>query len=208
MNGGTSVFSVSAAGQMTSPTILTGNGSINFVGNAVLVGNNTSLRWAATAFAAVTTDTTLSRASAGVLAIGAGVGAAGDDSGTLRAKLINTGQITQPARLTAQSASIAATPIKAGAATLPAGLYRVNYYLNATTAGTAGTVTFSVTYTDDTTAQTQTSVAVNLNTVGAAAHGDMILYTAGGVDVQFVATVAGATGSPAYALTVQAERLA
>jgi hypothetical protein len=151
-------------------------------------------------------DLAITRKSSGILQIAEG-GAAGNN-GSLDCLLVNTGQIAQPARLTAQTASVPATSLQTQTAgILPAGLYRLTYYLNVIVAGTAGTVQFEITYTDDTTAQTQTSTAVSLTTLGNAAQGVFVFYTAGGVNVQYETIVSGETGAPEYNLTIQAERL-
>ena len=211
-NGGALNFSVNASG------LITCNGlTVQTVGN-ILAGTFAGLGstgvtlsaasfvgWSSTAAQTGTRDTSLNRGSAGVVQVG--VGGAGD-GGSLRCLLLNTGQITQPARQAAQTASIAATSIQTNVpGILPAGLYRVTYYLNVTTAGTAGTVQLNLTYTDDAIAQTQHSASVSMTTLGNMAQGVFVFYTAGAVNVQYSTTVAGATGTPAYSLNLQAERL-
>jgi hypothetical protein len=211
-NGGALNFSVNSSGIITANGLTvqtTGNilaGTFAGMGSAGLtLSSGTFLGWSSTAAQTGTRDTSLNRGAAGVVQVG--LGAAGD-AGSLRCLLVNTGQITQPARLAAQTASIAATSIQTNVpGILPAGLYRLTYYLNVTTAGTAGTVQLTVTYTDDAGAKTQTSTAVSMTTLGNSAQGVFVLYTAGAVNVQYATTVAGATGAPAYSLTMQAERL-
>jgi hypothetical protein len=192
----------------TSQAIINNVGSLQLRNSAA---NNAGMVqwWSAVTATAGTCDTSLYRYGVGILAVGGStnVGATADN-GSLRCLLVNTGQITQPPRATGQTASIVGTPIVTdGGGSLPAGLYRITFYLNVTTAGTAGTVQLILGYTDDAGAKTQNSTAVNMTTVGNMISGVFAFYTTGAVGVVYQTAVSGAAGAPAYSLTMQVERL-
>jgi hypothetical protein len=223
-NGAASTsFSLTATGALYAANVISSPVGVNVGTSQAIINNVGSLQlrnsaannagmvqwWSAVTATAGTCDTSLYRYGVGILAVGGStnVGVTGDN-GSLRCLLVNTGQITQPARATGQTASIVGTPIVTdGAANLPAGLYRVTYYINVTAAGTAGTVQFLIGYTDDAGSKTQTGTSVSLTTLGNMASGVMVLYTTGAAQVLYMATVAGATGTPTYSLTLQVERL-
>jgi hypothetical protein len=108
--------------------------------------------------------------------------------------------------LTAQSAAISAANFTN---TTPAGLYKVDYYLECTTADAAeaDTVTFGITYTDTVgpTTQTSAALAVTATTTGTTAvKGTFLLKLVSG-NVQYLSTVSGdGIGATAkYALTAR-----
>lgn len=111
------------------------------------------------------------------------------------------------AALTAQAASIAATTLYTPP--LAAGFYRLNGYLVVTTAGTAGTVILSYSYRDPSaTIQSPAQSVLNLNTLGTYSRTNQIFYVdASGTPIQFSATVAGASGSPQFALFIILEKM-
>lgn len=205
------------AGYIASPSQLIcqtpGNGGISLQSTQGQMNGGYLLCWSQSPNSSASTDAILSRKAPGVLQIAVAPGngtTAPGNNGSLDCLLVNTGQIQQPARLTAQTTAIPATPIQTqSAGVLPAGLYRVNYCLNITTADAAdpGTIDLSITWTDDTTAQTFTTPTVPVASLGAYQSGSHVLYSAGAVNVSFSTTLAGVTGAPAYALTIQAERL-
>ena len=118
--------------------------------------------------------------------------------------------VTSPTRLTAQTASIAATNLQCTAAICPAGTYRISFSAVNTTAGTAGdTLTLNCLSTDDKGADTQSSSAFSLSaaTPSAAYSYSCLVYTTGSVNIQYSTTVSSTAGSPAYSLSVYMERL-
>lgn len=101
-----------------------------------------------------------------------------------------------PIRLTAQSASIGATAF----ATEPSpGFYALGGLVQCTTAGTAGTVTLTLRWTDDAGATSAASAALTLAAVGRDAILMRPIRIASG-NVTYETTVAGATGNPRYAV--------
>lgn len=80
-------------------------------------------------------------------------------------------------------------------------------YCSCTTAGTAGTVTPALKWNDDTTVQTLTLTAVGLTTQGSYTSQTLFVKAKAGQTIQYSATVVGATGSPQYALYVNAKSL-
>lgn len=111
--------------------------------------------------------------------------------------------------LTGQTITIAATPLHVGGATAPAGLYRVSYYIYTTTAGSAGTATITFAWNDGTTARTKVSISISLNTTGPTGfdEGAHTVRADGANDITVAVTVAGAVGSPIFAIYATLERL-
>jgi len=103
------------------------------------------------------------------------------------------------AKATAQTATIAATALYAHPAANST-LYQVVWYLVTTTAGTGGTVSFTLTWNDGT-AQTFTSGNLNLNAQGSLSGTVLVKANSGAVN--YSTTVTGATGSPQYSIDVR-----
>jgi WD40 repeat protein len=100
--------------------------------------------------------------------------------------------------LTGQTADVASSKITNATA---AGMYRVEYVLADTTSDiTAGTVTLTISWTDDVGATTAT--ANQLLTGTGRMPGDVVLYLASG-DITFATTHTGIFGSAAYALRIR-----
>lgn len=116
---------------------------------------------------------------------------------------------------TAQTASIAATAINAiknnvsGAYPVDTNMARVCGVIYTTTAGTGGTVSASISYTDTTgTAQTDTLISsVSLTTLGAHSGNCIVLAAKDNAAISYSTTVSGATGSPQYMLKLSLEKL-
>lgn len=107
--------------------------------------------------------------------------------------------------LQAQASSIGSTHLITGAAV---GLYKVACYLETTTAGSAGTVSLAITYSDDNGAQSinpLTAATLSLATTGFI-QGSQVIYANGG-NVSFSTTVTSALGSPKYNLYIGVYRI-
>ena len=105
--------------------------------------------------------------------------------------------------LTGQSASIGATNFT-NAQT--AGLYRVNYYLEATTLNIGATsIMLTVSFTDDAGATTVTSIALPLTALGRTS-GVFYAQLASGA-FTYATTLIDATGLARYSLYMSCERL-
>jgi len=117
----------------------------------------------------------------------------------------NTGdQIITNIQLTAKVAAIGSTNITG---TNTAGLYRVSYYLEDTTADiTAGTIMVTIGWTDDAGATTTSSVALPLTAVGRTS-GNLYIRVLGTGSIQYSTTLVGIIGTSQYALFISAERL-
>jgi hypothetical protein len=103
---------------------------------------------------------------------------------------------------TAQTADIASTKLTD---TCPAGMYRVSYVIEDTTADvTAGIVTLTISWTDDVGATTATATQT-LATTGRQA-GVVTLYLASG-NITYATTHSGTIGSAQYALRMRCEYL-
>jgi len=109
------------------------------------------------------------------------------------------------ASLTAQTASVASTPLF----TAPvAGTYRATVTLITTAAGSAGTVDASIISNNGSAANTQTTATCSLATLGTELSQVVTFYSAAGQVVDYSTTVASAAGSPAYSVSVVVEQLA
>lgn len=111
--------------------------------------------------------------------------------------------------LTGQTGSIAAANLTWDGGMAPAGMYRVSCAQNCTTAGTGGTATLELLWTGNGVSRTVPVVVTALNSTGVtgAGYNTVPLYTDGGAHIQYQVTVAGAAGSPQYALQLALERL-
>jgi hypothetical protein len=108
--------------------------------------------------------------------------------------------------LTARTASISTTTAIA-TPTGGAGLYRVIVDMVVTTAGTAGTVTATITTNNGSASFAQTSSALSLTTLGNELSVSFTSRCGSATNIQYATTVSGATGSPQYSLTIRAEYL-
>lgn len=108
--------------------------------------------------------------------------------------------------LSNQAASIADTTIFTPAA---AGMYRASVYAEVTTAGTAGTVSFQIKYSDDNGAQAVDPLPVaNLSLAATGFSQGMIVIRSGSATaIKYNATVTGLLGTPKFALKIILERL-
>ena len=103
--------------------------------------------------------------------------------------------------LTGQTASIGATNLLASAT---AGLYRVVWYLRASSAGAAGTCLLTLAWNDGS-AQSFTSSTIALSVLGSALSGTTVLRSAAAQAITYETTVAGAVGDPQYQLDIRIE---
>ncbi len=110
--------------------------------------------------------------------------------------------------LTAQAASIGSTTLYAVPAS-GAGMYRISYYLDVSTAGTAGTVTVTFGWTDATSStESKTSASVSLGAVaGGFAQEVITFYSKASVNITYLTTFTIGTGSPQYELRTRLEYL-
>lgn len=106
------------------------------------------------------------------------------------------------ANRTAQAATINTTTLFTPAAD---GIYRINVYASCTTAGSGGTATPVIGWRDDTTTQSLSLSAVNLTVQGSYSNQSITVKCKSGQPITYGCTVAGATGSPQYALYVNIE---
>jgi hypothetical protein len=103
---------------------------------------------------------------------------------------------------TAQSASVTTTNLQCGGAVCPAGVYRVTVYHVVTTAGSAGTLSTTVGWNDGTAARTKKPAAdVDMSSTNYDT-GQATIVADGVNNITYSTTVAGATGSPVYAVYV------
>ncbi|SAL09343.1 parallel beta-helix repeat-containing protein [Caballeronia udeis] len=105
--------------------------------------------------------------------------------------------------LTGQTAQIpATTPL---IAPLIAGMFRINFYLTITTAGTGGTFTPNFSFNDGSGPKTVSGGAANA-TAGGYSEGSIVFYT-GNVTFDFGVAASGITGSPVFSLYMTVERI-
>jgi uncharacterized protein (DUF1684 family) len=109
-----------------------------------------------------------------------------------------------PVNLTAQAAAINATTLYAAPA---AGMYRVSVDGIVTTVGTAGTLGITIASNNGVAALSQTSGTANLTVLGAEISTEFTLYSAAGQNITYATALAGATGTPAYALRIRVSYL-
>ena len=106
--------------------------------------------------------------------------------------------------LTAQTGSISNTTIFTPSA---AGMYKASVYMVTTTAGSAGTVSCTIGWTDSAAAQTATPASTLTLTSNTYSSGIAVIYSAASDAITYSTTVSGAVGSPAYQLVISLERL-
>lgn len=109
-----------------------------------------------------------------------------------------------PINLTAQAATINTTTVYTPASD---GVYRINVYSSCTTAGSAGTMTPTLGWKDDTTTQTLSLTPLALNSLGGYITQSVVAKCKSGQPITYAAVVAGAVGSPQFALYVSIEPL-
>jgi hypothetical protein len=106
--------------------------------------------------------------------------------------------------LTNQSAAIAATTILA---TPRPGMWRINYSIEITTAGTAGTIQLQIGWSSPAGVRgANVGPALAVTGVGGHNEGSLPVYSATG-NIQYVVVFAGVTGAVRYALYLTAEKL-
>ncbi|MEX3914873.1 hypothetical protein AB4Y43_01315 [Paraburkholderia sp. BR10872] len=120
---------------------------------------------------------------------------------SLRAASNNTASAS--VNLTGKTASISSTSLLTGAA---AGVYRATVDLITTAVGTAGTVTATITSNNGTMSPSQTTGALSLSATGELSA-TFTLYSAANQSINYSTTLAGATGSPQYAMRIRLEYL-
>jgi hypothetical protein len=107
-----------------------------------------------------------------------------------------------PVDSAAQTSSIGSTSLLTPSAN---GMFRACYYFSTTTAGSAGTVSLSFTYTDNAQAETFATSTINLATLGANLGGCQEFYALTSAALKYLTTVSGASGSPQYDLHLRIE---
>lgn len=112
--------------------------------------------------------------------------------------------ITKTIALTGQTASIGATTIY----TAPAvGLYRASVYQLCTKSGASGTLDTTISWVDDSQAQSLTPAAqVNLTGVGNGGTGDVFIRSTA-TAIKYATTVNGEAGAPEYGLWLSLEKI-
>lgn len=112
--------------------------------------------------------------------------------------------------LTAQAAAISTTTLLA---VTSAGLYRLSYYANITTAGNAVNLTATFGWTDDSgVAATVTSASIPCNTLGnnsvtSLGLGSIEFYADTSTNITYATALSGAIGVGQYALRLRLENL-
>lgn len=105
--------------------------------------------------------------------------------------------------LSAQTAAIPATTFYTAR---NAGLYRINYYIKTTQAGSAGTATLQLGWFDPV-ATGVNATAINATVLDNQTSGTVVAYCDDDTVIQYVVVFAGVTGSFEYRLTASVERL-
>ena len=121
--------------------------------------------------------------------------------------VIVTPTVAASLTLTAQVASISATNLLASPV---AGFYRASGGIQLTTAGTSGTVSSAITYSDiNGNSETDPLVlAVAFGTLNNHGSGSVEFWAGSGAAIQYSTTVTSALGSPVYAAQFTLERIA
>jgi hypothetical protein len=200
----------------------------NNVNNSTFYGQ-TVFGWYSGQGGTTALDAGLSRAAAGIVALGNGT--AGDYSGTLKLTTINLqGKVADynaiatvsngvPSEyatidVTGQTAALTAQTLYTPAAS---GMFRISWTADMTTADTTsstlgGTNGFQVTYTSPTDSVSKTTVPGNsvtsaANTTGTAIGGCLVVYAKTGVAMTYSFGYTAGTGNMAYELHVKVEAL-
>jgi len=121
---------------------------------------------------------------------------------------IGTTPIYASVASTGQSASISATNLQVGGAVAPSGLYKVTYYVVATTAGTSGTLDVTIAWNDGTAARSDANTSAITFGSTAYATKSVIIRADGTNNITYATTVNSPVGSPVYAIYLVLERLA
>ena len=116
----------------------------------------------------------------------------------------NSGSGITSVKLTAQPSAIGTTTLFTPTST---GVFRVSVYIVDTAAGSAGTVSATIGWTDDEQAQTISTSTVPLATLGAFTQSTFFIEATSGNAITYSTAFAGAIGSPMYSLYVTVERL-
>lgn len=107
--------------------------------------------------------------------------------------------------LTGQLSSIGSTSIFAP---VNHGLYRVSIYQVCTVAGAVGTLSTSITFTDDIAAQSfQPALTLSLVGLNGFSQGVALIRALNTQPIKYSTTLTGIVGSPQYSLYIVAERL-
>jgi len=114
-------------------------------------------------------------------------------------------KIPSDVALTGQTAAISSTTIYT-ATSIGAGFYRLSYLAIMTTAGTAGTITPTVTWNDGA-ARTKALTALTANSLGNNTSGVLCMWLAASQAIAFSTAFGSVTGSPQYAIYFTLERL-
>lgn len=123
-----------------------------------------------------------------------------DGSNWIVASSVFSGIVVPAVSLTAQAAAITATPVLS---TAIAGMYRVTVDLIVTAVGTAGTAAVTIASNNGVAALSQTTGTASLTALGAEVSTEFSMYVGAGTSVTYATTLAGATGTPAYALRIR-----
>jgi hypothetical protein len=114
--------------------------------------------------------------------------------------------VDSPVALTGQTGNISGN-LTWGGGTPPAGLYRVSAYQVTTTFGSSGTETLTISWTDNSAAQSVVNT-IPLTSPAAGFEGYFTtVVRSNGSAISYSTSVAGASGSPQYALYITLEKL-
>lgn len=108
--------------------------------------------------------------------------------------------VIAPLNLTGQTTAITATTLFTPAI---AGMYRVTVDGIVTTVGTAGTLAVTIASNNGVAALSQASATASLTALGAEVSTEFTLYSAAGQAITYATALAGATGTPQYALRIR-----
>lgn len=107
--------------------------------------------------------------------------------------------------LTAQTATIGTTNITTAC---PAGVFSLSYYLKTTTAGSAGTVSLTLSWNDGASVSITTGTASLTSTTSTGLlQGTQLIKCGASTTLSYATTVSGATGSPQYSLDISVEQV-
>ena len=127
--------------------------------------------------------------------------------GSLVGGFVKTPTKEAKVNLTGQAASIGATALPLGS--IPAGIYRVSYYVRVTTPdSTSLSLTMTFAFTDRAVSQSQSAAAMTGNTITTLQFGTLIVRVDRNTPVTYAVTYTAGTGDGRFALDVAIEQLA
>jgi hypothetical protein len=107
------------------------------------------------------------------------------------------------------TANIAQTPLVPATYTIPAGEWRINWYMSSVVACAATTVQLTINFTDDTAARTDQTATLSLAANGPTnqAGGTFIIYALAGTAINYSTNLSACSGTATYNLRLTAEQI-